>query len=46
MWPEYVTDIWSAPEYNCGQNTYKMFKSVFDSIFADLHLQVRSYLCS
>lgn len=41
VWPEYITDIWSGPEYNCGPNTYQMFKSVFDCIFADLHLQVK-----
>ncbi|XP_054725362.1 baculoviral IAP repeat-containing protein 6 isoform X3 [Anastrepha obliqua] len=39
VWPEYITDIWSSPEYSCGQNTYKMFKNVFDCIFAHLHLQ-------
>ncbi|XP_055907013.1 baculoviral IAP repeat-containing protein 6 isoform X1 [Eupeodes corollae] len=38
-WPEYVTDIWSGPEYNCGLPTYEMFKNVFDCIFSDLHLQ-------
>nr|XP_014092668.2 baculoviral IAP repeat-containing protein 6 isoform X3 [Bactrocera oleae] len=39
VWPEYITDIWSSPEYSCGENTYKMFKNVFDCIFAHLHLQ-------
>ncbi|XP_037827973.1 baculoviral IAP repeat-containing protein 6 isoform X2 [Lucilia sericata] len=39
VWPDYVTDIWSGPEYNCGVNTYNMFKSVFDCILADLHLE-------
>lgn len=42
VWPEYITDIWSSPEYSCGENTYKMFKNVFDCIFAHLHLQVSS----
>ncbi|XP_037945587.1 baculoviral IAP repeat-containing protein 6-like isoform X2 [Teleopsis dalmanni] len=39
IWPEYITEIWSTPEFNESQNTYKMFKDVFDSIFADLHMQ-------
>ncbi|XP_036324883.1 baculoviral IAP repeat-containing protein 6 isoform X2 [Rhagoletis pomonella] len=39
VWPDYITDIWSSPEYSCGLNTYKMFKNVFDCIFAHLHLQ-------
>uniref|UniRef100_W8AIN7 Dual E2 ubiquitin-conjugating enzyme/E3 ubiquitin-protein ligase BIRC6 n=1 Tax=Ceratitis capitata TaxID=7213 RepID=W8AIN7_CERCA len=39
VWPEYITDIWSSPEYSGDQNTYKMFKNVFDCIFAHLHLQ-------
>lgn len=38
-WPNEITDIWSGPEYNCTLNTYSMFKNVFDSILADLHLQ-------
>lgn len=40
VWPEYITDIWSGPIYNCGLNTYNMFESVFDCILADLHLEV------
>lgn len=40
VWPEYLTNIWSGPEYNCGLNTYNMFKNVFDCILSDLHLQV------
>lgn len=44
VWPEYITDIWSGPEYNCGLNTYNMFKSVFDCILADLHLEVSFFL--
>ncbi|KAM7359256.1 BIR repeat containing ubiquitin-conjugating enzyme isoform 2-T2 [Cochliomyia hominivorax] len=39
IWPDYIIDIWSGPEYNCGINTYNMFKNVFDCIFADLHLE-------
>ncbi|KAL9897854.1 dual E2 ubiquitin-conjugating enzyme/E3 ubiquitin-protein ligase BIRC6-like isoform 3-T4 [Glossina fuscipes fuscipes] len=39
IWPEYLTNIWSGPEYNCGLNTYNMFKNVFDCILSDLHLQ-------
>lgn len=42
QWPEYITDIWSGPEFNSGLHTYQMFKSVFDCIFADLHLQVNT----
>ncbi|XP_059217801.1 baculoviral IAP repeat-containing protein 6 isoform X2 [Stomoxys calcitrans] len=39
VWPDYVADMWSGPEYNCGVNTYTMFKNVFDCILADLHLE-------
>ncbi|XP_073817547.1 BIR repeat containing ubiquitin-conjugating enzyme isoform X2 [Musca autumnalis] len=39
VWPDYITDMWSGPEYNCGVNTYTMFKNVFDCILADLHLE-------
>lgn len=37
-WPEYIINVWSGSEYNCGLRTYQMFKDVFDSIFNDLHL--------
>ncbi|XP_070137301.1 dual E2 ubiquitin-conjugating enzyme/E3 ubiquitin-protein ligase BIRC6 isoform X1 [Drosophila bipectinata] len=37
-WPEYLTQLWSGTEYN-GRNTYVMFKTVFDSILADLHYE-------
>lgn len=40
VWPDYITDVWSGPEYSCGVNTYNMFKNVFDCILADLHLEV------
>lgn len=42
IWPDYVSDMWSGPEYNCGVNTYTMFKNVFDCILSDLHLEVVS----
>lgn len=38
-WPKEITEIWSGTEYNCSLPTYSMFKHVFDSILADLHLQ-------
>ncbi|XP_030370289.1 baculoviral IAP repeat-containing protein 6 isoform X2 [Scaptodrosophila lebanonensis] len=37
-WPEFLTQLWSGPEYNSG-NTYLMFKNVFDTILADLHYE-------
>lgn len=38
-WPEYVLQAWSSTDYNQNTSTTRMFVTVFDHIFADLHLQ-------